>query len=281
MAAEEVVPTDAPAAAAAVDRAQAAPVAEPAVVGTVTSPSGEPIAHASITVTDAHGRQTGRASVADDGSYALAGLEPGMYTVIATAADRAPRAVSVAVVDGAVLRRDFSLEGGAVLRGVVGDGVRNLPASVVVTDQQGEVVAQTKAGADGVFVLTGLSDGETVAVTATAPGYQPSSRLVTVDGRMTGPVEFGLTAHGNVQGYVRAIGGGLLAGATVSAIGPDQTIVAAVRTDSDGWYRIEGLDDARYTLVASMYEPQARQVSVAAGEQNNVDIELGTAAETL
>ncbi len=251
------------------------------LVGIVATSAAQPLGDAAITVTDSRGRQAGRATVDADGAYAVADLAAGTYTVIATAPDRAPQAISVSIVEGMALRRDFTLGGGGVLRGIVGDGVRRLPANLVVTDRSGQVLTQTNAGSDGEFVLDGLSDGDTVAITASAAGYQPSSRLVTVTGRSMDVIEFALTAVGGVQGYVRTVDGRALAGATVSAIGPDQTIVASMTTDADGWYRIEGLDDARYTLVANMYEPKAVQVSVAAGQRNSLDIELGAAAEKL
>lgn len=253
---------------------------EMSLLGMVATSTNEPLRDAAITVTDVRGRQAGRAEVSADGTYAVSGLAAGTYTVIATAPDRAPKAISVSIVEGTGLRRDFTLSGGGVLRGTLGDGVRRLSGNLVVTDRSGRVITQTHAGSDGEFILDGLSDGDTVAVTASVAGYQPSSRLVTVEGRGTSAIEFVLTAVGGVQGYVRTVDGRALAGATVSAIGPDQTIVASTATDDDGWYRIEGLDDARYTLVANMYEPKAVQVSVAAGQRNSLDIELSAAAES-
>lgn len=84
-----------------------------------------------------------------------------------------------------------------------------------------------------------------------------------------------MSATGGVQGHVRTVDGTPLVGATVSAIGPDQTIFASVTTDDDGRYRIEGLTDAQFTLVANMYEPTAVQARVIAGERTSVDIGLG------
>ncbi|MFW0788006.1 carboxypeptidase-like regulatory domain-containing protein, partial [Gordonia sp. CPCC 206044] len=217
-----------------------------------------------VTVTDTRGHQAGTASVATDGSYAVHDLADGTYTVIATAPGRSPKALTVSVVGDLVFRRDFTLTGGSIVHGRVRDGDRPVAAALVVTDQTGAVVTQAHADTDGQFTISGLSEGDTVAVTASAPGYQPTSQLVTADtsGRTGTPVDIVLLATGGVQGSVRTVDGTPLAGATVSAIGPDQTIVASVTTDNDGRYRIEGLTDAQFTIVANMYEPAATQVKV-------------------
>ncbi|WP_369403301.1 MFS transporter [Gordonia soli] len=248
----------------------------PRIAGRITAGDGSPLPTAAVTVTDLHGRQTGSASVLDDGSYAIRGLEDGTYTVIATAPGRSPRALSVSVVGDLVFRRDFTLAGGSALSGTVRDAQRPIAAALIVTDQSGAVVTQAQADAEGRFSITGLSDGDTVAVTASAPGYQPTSQLVTVDAAGRGEIDLVLLAIGGVQGSVRTADGSPLAGATVSAIGPEQTIVASVTTDADGRYRIEGLTDAQFTLVANMYEPAAVPVTVLASRHNTVDIELGT-----
>ncbi|NDZ97518.1 MFS transporter [Streptomyces sp. SID6673] len=249
----------------------------PRIAGRITADDGTPLGTAAITVTDTRGHQAGTTAVHADGTYTAHDIADGTYTVIATAPGRSPRAMTVSVVGEAVFRRDFTLAGGSVLRGRVRDGARPLAANLIVTDQSGAVVTQAHADSDGYFTIAGLSAGDTVAVTASAPGYQPASQLVTVDsaGRTTEAVDILLVATSGMQGSVRTTDGSPLEGATVSAIGPDQTIVASVTTDSDGRYRIEGLTEGLFTVVASMYEPAAVQVNVVAGQRNTADIGLG------
>ncbi|MDL9946316.1 MFS transporter [Gordonia sp. ABSL11-1] len=250
-------------------------VDRPRIAGRITTGDGTPLPGAAVTVTDVRGHQAGAASVHDDGSYAVHGLDDGTYTVIATAPSRSPRALTVSVVGDLVFRRDFALAGGSALHGTVRDAQRPLAASLIVTDQSGAVVTQAQADSQGRFAITGLSGGDTVAVTASAPGYQPTSQLVTIDGAPRADIDLVLLAIGGVQGSVRTADGTPLEGATVSAIGPEQTIVASATTGADGRYRIEGLTDAQFTLVANMYEPAAVQVKVVAGQRNTVDIGLG------
>ncbi|ROZ86288.1 MFS transporter [Gordonia sp. OPL2] len=254
----------------------------PRVAGRITAADGTALDRAAITVTDLRGRQTGATAVDPDGSYAVYGIADGTYTVIATAPGRSPRAMTVSVVGEAVFRRDFALAGGATVRGRVRNAHGPVAAQLIVTDQSGAVVTQTEADDDGLFAITGLSDGDTVAVTASAPGCQPASQLVTVN-TPTGyadPLDIVLVANSGLHGSVRTPDGTALEGATVSAIGPDQTIVASATTDADGRYRIEGLTDGRFTVVASMYEPAAVQVSIVAGQRNTADIGLGTGRDS-
>ncbi|MFW0785153.1 carboxypeptidase regulatory-like domain-containing protein [Gordonia sp. CPCC 206044] len=249
----------------------------PRIAGSITTSDGTPLDTAAITVTDVHGRQAGTSAV-HDGFYTVDNIADGTYTVIATAPGRSPKAVTVSVVGAAVSHRDFALAGGSVLRGRVRDRHRALAATLIVTDQSGAVVTQAQADSDGHFAIPGLSDGDIVAITASAPGYQPASQLVNVDtavGRTADTIDIRLIATSGVTGSVRTvIGGSPLEGATVSAIGPDQTIVASATTDADGSYRIDGLTDGRFTIVASMYEPAARSVDVVAGQRNIADISL-------
>ncbi|MGC4961234.1 MFS transporter [Gordonia sp. DT101] len=255
-------------------------VERPRIAGRITASDGIPLGNSAVTVTDIRGHQAGATAVHDDGSYAVHDLADGTYTVIATAPGRSPKALTVSVVGDLVFRRDFALTGGSVLQGSVRDEQRPLPANLIVTDQSGAVVTQAHADSDGRFAIHGLSEGDTVAVTASVPGYQPTSQLVTVDATSRADIEIVLVATGGVQGSVRAVDGSPLAGATVSAIGPEQTIVASVITDADGRYRIEGLTDAQFTIVANMYEPAAVQVNVATGQRNTADIALGSGNQT-
>ncbi|AZG47634.1 MFS transporter [Gordonia insulae] len=251
----------------------------PRLTGSISAGDGTPLGTAAITVTDIRGNQVGTTAVQTDGTYTVRDIADGTYTVIATAAGHSPGALTVSLVGEAAVRRDFTLAGGSVVRGRVHDADGPLAAHVIVTDQSGAVVAQTQTDPGGHFTISGLSRGDIVAVTASAPGYQPASHLVTVDtaaGRTAEAIEILLVANSGIEGSVRTADGSPIVGATVSAIGRDQTIVASTTTDSAGRYRIDGLTGGLFTMVANMYEPAAVQVKVHAGQRNTADIGLGS-----
>ncbi len=252
----------------------AAVTAGRSIVGRVLDAAEAVVRGATVAVTDTAGLQVARATVDSDGRYAIPMLLAGVYTAIASAPGFGPQAQTVRVPEGHTVTRDFALASGVVLSGAVRSDDGAVPALLMVTDQSGVVVARTQADQNGTFRILGLDPG-TVAVTATAPGFQPASQLVAVGGEAE-TLDIVLLAVGGVEGHVRTADGRPLPGATVSAIGPDQTLIASVVTDHSGFYRIEGLTDGTFTVVASVYEPTAVQVRVMGGAPNIADIGLGT-----
>ncbi|HWC84278.1 MAG TPA: MFS transporter [Pseudonocardiaceae bacterium] len=247
------------------------------LAGTVLGADHTPVQRAVVTVTGPAGRQVDRALVGPDGSFQLRGLRPGGYTVIATAPGFDPQASIIAVAERAVVRRDFTLAGGALVSGTVrgaGPGGPGLSdATVIVIDQQGTVRGQTASGTGGSYRIGGLPEGE-LTVTADAPGHQPTARLITV--RIGAPLTTDLvvTPVGGVHGAVRSSAGMALADATVTAVGPDGHVMASAVTGPDGGYRLDGLTDGEYTVVATLYQPSATQVKIGAGQTVTANVTL-------
>jgi MFS family permease len=153
------------------------------ITGVVRNRGGGPLRGASITVTDPSGRQQGLTSVAADGLYAVGGLTPGSYIVIAAAPDLRPSAASVLVGAGDVAT-DFILDGkSAVHSGEVYGIIRSPHGAPVggitatLTDDTGEVVASTVADGTGAYRITGLADGQ---YTLVASGHRPATVEVIV-----------------------------------------------------------------------------------------------------
>ena len=246
-----------------------------ALGGTVLGRGGVPAVGAVITVTSPTGQQIDRATVGQDGSYRLAGLRPGGYTVIASARGFAPQALSAQVSTDGAARRDFVLEGAGAVGGMVrsapqGPGVPD--ATVVITDGTGAVVGQSSSTAHGEFRISGVPDG-TLTVTADAAGHQPAAAQVTVHGSPV-TVDLVLPAVGGVLGAVRSINGRPLAGATLTAVDASGRVAATVVADSSGQYRLEGLPDGQYTVVANLYQPMAQPIKIGPGQTIEQDVTL-------
>jgi MFS family permease len=243
--------------------------------GTVLGRGGVAAAGAVITLTSPTGQQIERATVAQDGTYRLTGLRPGGYTVIASARGFAPQALSAQVTETESARRDFVLEGAGAVGGTIraaqqGPGVPD--ATVVVTDATGAVVGQSTSTPHGDYRISGVPDG-TLTVTADARGHQPAAAQVTVQG---GPVtvDLVLSAVGGVLGAVRSINGRPLAGATLTAVDADGRVAATVVADDSGQYRLDGLPDGQYTVVANLYQPMAQPIRIGPGQTVQQDVTL-------
>ncbi|HJP80417.1 MAG TPA: MFS transporter [Pseudonocardiaceae bacterium] len=245
------------------------------LAGTVLGRGGTAAAGAVITVTSPTGQQIQRATVGQDGSYVVTGLRPGGYTVIASARGFAPQALSAQVSEDRQARRDFVLDGAGAVGGTVrsarrGPGVPD--ATVVVTDASGAVVGQTTSTPHGEYRINGVPDGA-LTVTADARGHQPAAAQVTVNG---GPVtvDLVLAAVGGVLGAVRSINGRPLAGATLTAVDADGRVAATVVADESGRYRLDGLPDGQYTVVANLYQPLAQPIKIGPGQTVEANVTL-------
>ncbi|HEV3360815.1 MAG TPA: MFS transporter [Pseudonocardiaceae bacterium] len=243
--------------------------------GTVFGDGGAPAAGAVITVTSPTGQQIERASVGTDGGYRLTGLRPGGYTVIASARGFAPQALAAHVATSQPARRDFVLAGAGAVGGTVrsarqGPGVPD--ATVIVTDATGTVVGQSTSTQRGEYRISGVPDG-VLTVTADASGHQPAAAQVSVHG---GPVtvDLVLAAVGGVLGAVRSTSGRPLAGATLTAVDADGRVAATVVADETGQYRLEGLPDGQYTVVANLYQPMAQPIRIGPGQVVEQDVTL-------
>ena len=177
------------------DDAQDAAAEPGGIAGTLRTASGSAVAGV-VTVTEPGGRQVGRVRSDAEGHYAVPALQPGHYTIIATADECRPEAASVPV-DGSGAVQDFTLAGLGVVAGTVtapSGGV--LPeVTVAVTDSGGNVIGSTSTDADGRYELGGLAPGDYVVV---ASLYTPAVREIRFSGGK--PLTADLDLHGAGHG---------------------------------------------------------------------------------
>ena len=268
---------DAPAASPAGQTAvtTAAPVTGSAVHGVVTGPSGRPLPGVALTLTDTSGQQVARAMTAADGSYQLAAPANASYLLISSAGRFQPSAVMV-TVNGEPERRDIQMTGAGGLGGVVrtSNGHPVGGATLVLTDERGEVVASSVTGGDGWYHFDDVSGG-LHTLTVSAAGHHPvATPLTTVEGEQdTHDVELAPTAR--LHGVVRAGRDDRpVEAAQVTLLDPAGEVVATTLTDEEGRYSFGDLPAGDYTLVTSGYAPVASPLAVTAGAPLSRDVEL-------
>lgn len=245
------------------------------VRGTVRHPDGTVVLRAALTLIDVTGRQIGRDACGEDGRFALAAPGSGAYVLIAAAGGHQPRAVSVTVGERPV-ELDVVLGGAGRLAGsvVTADGSPVREATVTLTDAHGEVVAGTRSGREGGYVLTELVAGEyTLAVGA--PAFRPAAVPVSVQAARETRQDVELAGGALLRGTVRATGGRPVEDARVTLLDAAGNVVDTLTTGPDGAFRFVDQSSGEYTVIAAGYPPVAAVLQVAGGGRTERDLQLG------
>ncbi|MFF7853074.1 DHA2 family efflux MFS transporter permease subunit [Streptomyces sp. NPDC007904] len=245
------------------------------VCGTVQHPDGTVVPRAALTLIDVAGQQTGRGASGEDGRYALATPGPGSYVLIAAAGGHQPQAVSVTVGERPV-ELDVVLGGAGRLAGSVltADGTPVRDAAVTLTNVHGEVVASTRSGREGGYVITELVAGE-YTLAASAPAFRPAALPVTVQAARETRQDVELAGGAVLRGTVRAGGGRPVEEARVTLLDAAGNVVDTLTTGSDGTFRFIDLASGEYTVIAAGYPPVATVLQVAGGGRTERDLQLG------
>ncbi|MEU3100720.1 MFS transporter [Streptomyces griseoflavus] len=245
------------------------------VCGTVQHPDGTAVPRAALTLIDVSGQQTGRGASGEDGRYALATPGPGAYVLIAAAGGHQPQAVSVTVGERPV-ELDVVLGGAGRLAGsvVTADGTPVRDAAVTLTNVHGEVVASTRSGREGGYVITELVAGE-YTLAASAPAFRPAALPVTVQAARETRQDVELAGGAVLRGTVRAGGGRPVEEARVTLLDAAGNVVDTLTTGPDGTFRFVDLSSGEYTVIAAGYPPVATVLQVAGGGRTERDLQLG------
>ncbi|AEM82229.1 MFS transporter [Streptomyces violaceusniger] len=260
--------------------AAAAPSAPPPsagvpVCGTVQHHDGTSVPRAALTLIDIGGRQIGRGATGEDGRYALSTPGAGSYVLIAAAGGHQPRAVSVTVGDRPV-DLDVVLGGAGRLAGAVltADGTPVREATVTLTDVRGEVVAATRSGREGGYVMEELVAGE-YTLAASAPAFRPAALPITVQAARETRQDIELAGGAVLRGVVRATGGRVVEDARVTLLDAAGNVVDTATTGPDGAFRFIDLSAGEYTVIAAGYPPVATVLQIAGGGRTERDLQLG------
>ncbi|MEU0593037.1 MFS transporter [Streptomyces ardesiacus] len=245
------------------------------VCGTVQHPDGTVVPRAALTLIDVGGQQIGRGASGDDGRYALATPGSGAYVLVAAAGGHQPQAVSVTVGERPV-ELDVVLGGAGRLAGSVmtADGSPVRDATVTLTNVHGEVVATTRSGREGGYVITELVAGE-YTLAASAPAFRPAALPVSVQAARETRQDVELAGGAVLRGTVRASGGRVVEDARVTLLDAAGNVVDTLTTGPDGTFRFVDLSSGEYTVIAAGYPPVATVLQVAGGGRTERDLQLG------
>ncbi|MFF5840629.1 MFS transporter [Streptomyces massasporeus] len=259
---------------APVPQARAGHTAGVPVCGSVQHPDGTVVPRAALTLIDVTGQQTGRGASGEDGRYALATPGPGSYVLIAAAGGHQPQAVTVTVGERPV-ELDIVLGGAGNLIGTVvtADGTPVRDATVTLTNVHGEVVATTRSGREGRYVITELVAGE-YTLAASAPAFRPAALPVTVQAARETRRDIELAGGAVLRGTVRAGGGRPVEDARVTLLDVAGNVVDTLTTGADGTFRFVDLSSGEYTVIAAGYPPVATVLQVAGGGRTERDLQL-------
>ncbi|MER7054380.1 MFS transporter [Streptomyces sp. NPDC000351] len=245
------------------------------VCGTVQHPDGTVVPRAALTLINVGGQQIGRGASGDDGRYALATPGSGSYVLIAAAGGHQPQAVSVTVGERPV-ELDVVLGGAGRLAGSVltADGSPVRDATVTLTNVHGEVVATTRSGREGGYVITELVAGE-YTLAGSAPAFRPAALPVSVQAARETRQDVELAGGAVLRGTVRASGGRAVEDARVTLLDAAGNVVDTLTTGPDGSFRFVDLSSGEYTVIAAGYPPVATVLQVAGGGRTERDLQLG------
>ena len=245
------------------------------VCGTVQHHDGSIVPRAALTLIDVAGRQIGRGATGEDGRYALSTPGTGSYVLIAAAGGHQPQAVSVTVGERPV-DLDVVLGGAGRLAGTVttADGTPVRDAMVTLTDVRGEVVAGTRSGREGGYVIPELVAGE-YTLASSAPAFRPAALPVTVQASRETRQDIELAGGAVLRGTVRAGGGRPVEDARVTLLDAAGNVVDTATTGPDGLFRFVDLSAGEYTVIAAGYPPVATVLQVAGGGRTERDLQLG------
>lgn len=245
--------------------------------------NGDPIPNAVIQLYDFTNVLVQTTLSNQNGEYIFFGVTPGVYTVIANAADFGPETAGAIVTSNQTSFLSFALSPNpGIVQGFVKDSITLNPiagATVEVRELSGSgpIIFTTITDSDGFFQTTTLSPRVYVLV-GSSPDFGSNSVSAEVMSGGVTNVEILLTPNpGSLTGTVRdAQTLQPLTDTLVRVIDNQGTVVAAVQTTVDGTYLIPGLTEGSYSVTAinTGYQSLIQQVNILPNSTKLLDFNL-------
>ncbi|HEV2988945.1 MAG TPA: carboxypeptidase regulatory-like domain-containing protein [Candidatus Angelobacter sp.] len=234
------------------------------LTGNVTNTSGAPLNNAQVTSGGVS------ASTAPDGTYTLNNVPAGPTTVTATLQGYQSGSQSVTAMAGSSTSVPAIQLAPTNPGTITGNVMDNSGKAIVGATVSGAGLTIT-TDANGAYTLGNVPAGS-VALTASASGFQPASESVTVTAgnTTTAPAMTLVSNNGNVTGKVFDSANNAISGATVSFGGGTAT------TDATGTYNFINLPAGTIQLVASAtgFQSVTQNVTVVAGTTTTANFTL-------
>jgi len=233
--------------------------------------TGQPLAQAMVSVTDAEKTQT--AETMNDGAYSIGGIEPGSVEITASRAGYASQTRRCDLHGQGIFQVDFELYNQsekASVHGVVTNAKTLMPEPGVSLTVEGTDISCV-TNEDGVFTLTDVPMGErsfniikeefvetTVRIDIDKTQFQLDLVFPITNG-LNYPAEI----HTNITGYVYdALTGRPLINGIVKVFGSD----IQTSTDTDGQYTLTDLPLGKIQLIAMALDHKAVSVYLTVEE---------------
>jgi protocatechuate 3,4-dioxygenase beta subunit len=233
------------------------------IAGRIRTASGQGVADAEVYAWGGRGRSRSRSTSQEDGSFVLAGLDPGGYEVSVSAPGFGP---GHGMFDAGDAQADIVLEAAGSISGEVVDRALRAVVSFTVVARrldtttermQEEPVSHEFSSADGRFVLEDVPPGSWV-LEVTAPGHESAtvSSLGVRAGTATPAGRIRLGDGGMLRGTVVNGIGEPVAGATVAATqqqdyGYQATQPPQTQSDANGAFELRGIPGGQVDVAAT------------------------------
>lgn len=256
------VPSGAPVEPAPAVAPLAVAAATGSLAGTVTrSDTGAAVENVSVSVSGVSGY--GYATTGADGTYKVSGLPGGTYSVFLFAPPDAnlvrANVSDVVIAEGdSGTVRDFVLQPGGTITGLVTNAATGAPVANVDVNASGDVYGYARTTSDGRYTISGIVGDVTVrfspfgsAEPTLAPQSWPDVVTVAAGATVTG-IDAALLAGASISGTVtNAATGAPVQGVRVYAAPHEGGMSISAETGSDGRYTLTGLGSGAVRLQFS------------------------------
>ncbi|HJQ36192.1 MAG TPA: carboxypeptidase regulatory-like domain-containing protein [Thermoanaerobaculia bacterium] len=215
----------------------------------------------------------------DDGRFVLEDLAPGNWDLRVQAPGFSRSSASVTVEEAKTASASVSLDrGGTVVGRVIAEGRPLSDVSVMVSSDPGMRfgASPTTTDSNGEFTLEGVAGGS-IRIDARRSGYAPASVTVNVAPGKETRTEIELTRGRELRGRVidssgRPVPQADLMTRGIPGGGPGFGMAS---TDAEGMFKLSGLTDRNYTLVARKDGFAETTMDVNPATTNDITITLG------